>query len=333
MDRKVLKDSTTKLYNDDGQCNIGSYNNSFEELNFADANVFKSAVLNKLRLTQWQAFEIKTDDHMILIAPYKMGVLSFIIAIIHDLKTQTNDYYHSGFKPKKSSFSRTLLKGSTSMYSKNARVIINNLLDRDTIQLEFDSKKLIINAEFIRISTPIVSAMPLTDRHSLYTEKDLMKSFGTYTYKGKTYSLNNQICIMDDHRGFYPFKSGYDWFTTFGVIKNKNNNIEFGINLTIFDKHKDPDKYTENGYWWDGMLYKLSTPTFEWKDDSLIVEVKDQLSLVFKKSSTYSTKMNLLLLKIDYTLLFGCVTGYIIHDGKKHSINHQGLAEQRHTKL
>ncbi len=152
----------------------------------------------------------------------------------------------------------------------------------------------------------------MTDKHIVYTEKDLFVPEGFITFKGKEHKLSKEnITILDDHRGYYPLSSGYDWITCMGNITSNNKQSKFGINLTSFYRNEEPESINENGYWLDGEYHQLPLVTFERQGFNwLITDQEGKVNLAFLERNQYNEKKNMGL-KIDYTLAFGTLTGEI----------------------
>ena len=174
----------------------------------------------------------------------------------------------------------------------------------------------------------------MTKKHTVYTEKDFLIPTGKMDFKGKTYTLTkNNMTILDDHRGYYPLSSGYDWFTCMGNIIVNGSNVKIGINLTSFYRNLD-DEISENGYWLNDSFYQLPNVFFTRKD--AVWTIKDNenaVNLTFKVHNQYN-ELKHIGFKIDYTLAFGEVSGTItISDYEKIEVNQLfALGEKRITK-
>jgi hypothetical protein len=176
----------------------------------------------------------------------------------------------------------------------------------------------------------------MTSKHTVYTEKDLLEPKGYINFKGAKHILNeSNITILDDHRGYYPLSSGYDWVTCMGNMKIDNKQSKFGINLTYFYRNDEPERNNENGYWFDGEYYQLPPVKFTREANNwYISDNENRVNLVFTQRNHFNETKDKGL-KIDYTLAFGSLSGEILtHDNKVIIINDMfSLGEKRLTQL
>ncbi len=175
----------------------------------------------------------------------------------------------------------------------------------------------------------------MTKKHVVYTEKDLLQPTGTITFDGETHKLDkSSISILDDHRGYYPLSSGYDWATCMGEVTVNNKVSKFGINVTDFYKNIDRINCNENGFWLEGEFHQLPEVHFERLDNSWHISDREgKVSLIFTKNNSYTEKRKGVL-KIDYEFAIGSTSGKIItSDNVVINLEEMfGLGEKRITK-
>lgn len=129
-----------------------------------------------------------------------------------------------------------------------------------------------IDISFERLSPLANGVMPLMKnkdgsfRNPLYSEKDFFKATGTITLNGKTYKTNERsVGIIDDHKGYYPFFSHYDWLTTMGKTEIDGEQKFFAFNLTR-NQSVDQVNYNENVIWLEGESFPMPPVVFTHKD-------------------------------------------------------------------
>ena len=167
---------------------------------------------------------------------------------------------------------------------------------------------------------PTVVCLPFSAKRAMYSHKCLMPMSGQVNIN------NNKICfdvksshlILDDHKGYYPFPTRYDWVTSFGY--NEKNQL-FGLNLTDNQVVKQ-ELYNENCLWLDGELHLLPPIKVKRPDgikgNWLIRDEFDMVDLVFTPEVHTSVNINLLIFKSKYEGPYGWLNGYVRKaDGEK----------------
>lgn len=334
--REILPKQDT-LLDSKFRIKTGVFSDYFNTFNLVDRKRrFLTRFINKNTLTEWQAIEILHDDIFLITAVFKMGIMNKTLCFIYDLNTHALTNYSSNSYFKNKSFvSPTLThRGLSRRETTQTLVEIMNELDNDTLTLNGYTKSLHYSLNFERTNEPVVISVPMTKVHTVYTEKDLLVPNGKIVFKDQTYNLTDKhIAILDDHRGYYPLSSGYDWFTCMGTILMDGEKVKFGINLTAFYRNLD-DSISENGYWLDETFHQLPNVTFIRKEAVWSIQDKEKnVQLTFTVHNDYHEAKNIGF-KIDYTLAFGEVTG-IIHgsDSKNIKVNQLfALGEKRVTK-
>lgn len=338
---REVKDTPASLV-ENGKFSIGTFKDYFQEFNFLNKKrpLFKRFI-NKNLLTEWQAVEVLADDLFMICAVFKMGVMNRTLFFVYEISDNIlHDYSSTTYIKMKANVAPLLHGMSISTRDTiDTFLKITNNLDENNLYLEgFGSKKEHIDFKlsFKRIAKPSIVSLPMSGKHTVYTEKDLLEPKGYIMFKGKEYSLNDKnISILDDHRGYYPLSSGYDWVTCMGDITIDNKQSKFGINLTYFYKNDEPEKYNENGYWFDGDYHQLPSVTFIREETKwYITDKESRVKLVFNQRNSFNEKKKGGF-KIDYTLAFGTLSGEIItYDGNIIVINEMfSLGEKRLTQF
>ena len=187
------------------------------------------------------------------------------------------------------------------------------------------------------ISDPSVVNIPFGENMSLYSQKNLFKAEGSITANGEKFEANeNSVAIIDDHKGFYPFRAHYYWLTTMGTMEIDGKKQYIGFNLTK-NQSISQYEYNENWLWLEGKGFplppvsfvKVNKTTWEIKDSQGIVDLK------FEIDNTFPLLFNAGIVHIKYYLPFGKLSGNITNiDGKVYNFDGMlGIAEDKGTKI
>ena len=71
----------------------------------------------------------------------------------------------------------------------------------------------------------------------------------------------NTAAVIDDHRGYYPRHTHFDWVTTLGRSEAAGERKYFALNLTA-NQSTDPERYNENLIWLEGKTALLPPVRF-----------------------------------------------------------------------
>lgn len=347
LSKKRLPVETPKsIVNEKGKAVFGTFDKEFENLNLLDI-VGQSGLpqyLNKHRLTQWEAVEINLKECAVLTASCQMGQLIKIsLTCFYDKKTgKVTSWDNFVLGTDKVKIAEDLINGSTTScnFKDLSMNITNNFQDGkarvegsgnkkgDKIEYEFDLE---------RASLPSVVSIPFGDNQPLYTQKDMFKVKGYVSLNGKKYEADeNSMAIIDDHKGYYPRHSHYDWVTTMGKAQVDGKEQCFGFNLTR-NQSIDQYNYNENMIWLEGKVTRLSPVKFEhlefnkWhiKDDYGMVDI------IFDITDRKLMNVKAAIITSDYHITFGTLTGFVTdEDGNKIIIDGMtGIGEDKTVKF
>lgn len=324
---------------------FGTFKEPIANINLLDCEspVFRylPSSFNKFKLTVWEVVEIHSDEYIFLTAVYNVGFVGFNIFIFFE--KETNKIY-SWFDivpgGKKAKVAENLIKSSTSqLKTKSSNLIfVNNLEDGDLKCSGHASnqKSGFINFDYTmeNISEPSIVSIPFGKNRPLYTQKNIMSTDGYININGKRFNTNDAtVSILDDHKGYYPFKMHYDWLSTMGDLKVGKNIKKVGFNLTRNQSINQED-YNENLIWVDETSSPL--PPIEFERNGMIWRVKDEhgfVDLEYQVLNTFSLKNSIGIFKMDYHLSFGLLNGYIKDaNGEKYEYeNYYCMGEDKST--
>lgn len=316
---------------ENGVVNFGTFISTIPNLNILDAKnpikKFFPKWMNSLRIKEWEAFEISFDEGFMVGAIYDIGLATFNVMIFFDKvskKVEFNQYI--GIGPKKVVVDSLI---NTKAYNKQGPFQI-------TIENQFQDGKCIINASclakkdklamaadcvFTSIAQPCVAVMPLGNNRPLYSQKEMFAVTGTISVGDRVFNMNERtVAIVDDHKGMYPFKMHYDWFTGLGATEADG---AIGFNLTD-NQVIDPINYNENFLWLNGDMHPLPPIKIKQLESGnwLAEDAHDTVCVEFVIENSFTLKIGIDAIGANYVAPFGYHKGWIKDiEGNKHSVD------------
>jgi hypothetical protein len=159
--------------------------------------------------------------------------------------------------------------------------------------------------------SPFSVCLPLGLNRAMYSTKILMPCSGTLFSSGRVHHFDpaNATGILDDHKGYYPYRLHYDWITSFGMDASGRR---VGFNLTD-NQVKDQARYNENRLWIDGFIHSLPpvkiTRSHGRESPWIIQDTEGMVDLVFHPEVSHDIKVKLGIVEIDYAGPFGRFEG------------------------
>ncbi len=344
---------------ENGKMHFGTFDRPFKKLNLLECDKPCGSkmpdFLKRSRLTEWEAFEVNMDEGALISAVYVMGsIMGFSIFVWYD-KAEKKIYSWQNMVPvKKSKVASQLVDDFCFLKTKKSEYKISNDFMNGKASAKGCSEggksgRFEIDVNFERISPLANGVMPLaknkdgTFRNALYSEKDFFKATGTITLNGKTYKTNERsVGIIDDHKGFYPFKAHYDWLTTMGTINIDGEQKYFAFNLTR-NQSVDQENYNENVIWINNESYPMPPVVFTHKDGKKKAKewyVKDEKGLgivdvTFKIDKVFYMPVHVGVVDVYYALPYGTIYGYVTDEnGKKYIVDGMtGIGEDKTTRI
>lgn len=331
------------LVDESGKPAFGTFSQTFKQfdlLRFKSSSKFRK-LINKLRLTEWEAVEVISAKGAFLTAVYKFGILDINLTVFFEKENgKLHVWNNMDLFLNRCHLAKTLFDGRSSVYqTKKAKTVITNNYETGMAVCQgFAKNKKSGRIEFDfglkRMSKPSVVSIPIKGVYPVYTEKDIFKFNGSIKIDGIEMTDNDSMAVIDDHRGYYPRKSGYDWLTTFKYRDLDDKKVPFGLNLTDFRLNPKQFDYNENGYWDKTNFHLLPITHFE--RNGKIKTIKDSfgdINLTLETTAMHKVSLNLLLFRIDYQLSFGKLNGYITdQDNNKIEFKDDlALSEYRYT--
>lgn len=327
-----------------GQYNLGCFNTPVKQANLLDAAApYKLPLpksLKKLQLREWQAFQLEGKDHFIMIAIYNAKKISLVQFIVYDIKNNQKIKYEKKVTPWSLQVPDTLYNSHASYKSSNFTIEVNHDLTTNKLDIKARIKGFDglpdVNAHFsgmhdVNKYKPMVVCNPFSKGRVMYSHKCLMPMEGELAIGDKhlQFEKENSQLIIDDHKGYYPYPTIYDWVTGMGYDKDHNS---IGFNLTN-NQVIEQEKYNENCLWFNGELHPLPpiivTRPGGVKEKWLIKDQYDMVNLEFTPVIHTSVNINALIIRSKYEGPYGFFNGYLKKTtGEKVSIENMfGMGE------
>ena len=332
------------IVDDKGKVVFGTFDKEFEKLDLTklDHPCGKAYpnFLNKARLTLWEACEIRLDEGTLLTAVSDMALFGIDIHLFYEKRTGKVLRWSNNLPSKKTTIAPNLLSGSvTEARTKDSFTRFENHFEAGTASVkgEAASEEGTIEYEFTlkRVSLPCIVSIPFGPNKPLYSQKDFFRVEGHLTLNGERFEAKDSaFAIIDDHKGYYPYRMHYDWCTGLGKIKSGDKTIPLSFNLTQ-NQSTDPENYNENLLWLEGAASPLPPVKFEHQEGGSLWSVRDEHDMVhvdFRLASDrYAMVVHPLVIRIDYFVTFGTFTGYVRDlSGKKYVVDGMdGIGEDK----
>jgi hypothetical protein len=343
--REIL-DPPNSVVNDQRKFNWGCYHGAIKKVNMLDANWGVRPLRNFL-LREWQAFQIHNDDgSFVMCALYNTKKFSIVQFIVFDTKTHQKWRYERKVLPHTLQIPNGLFNTDGHYRSKDfnlhvAHDIENNLLTLNA-EIKSQGKDLpALKASFKACHDtaqypPMVVVMPFSKNKGMYSHKCLMPVEGTLELdeERRVFNSSNSSLIIDDHKGYYPFRTRYDWVTAVGFDTQQRR---IGFNFTD-NQVKDQEKYNENCLWLDGSTHPLNPVKIErpngCKDIWQVKDIEGAINLTFRPVVHNSVKLNFGLVASEYEGPYGLFNGTIQIPGETVKIEDLfGMGEDFYLRL
>lgn len=345
-DRRIPSPTPENIIDPDGRAIFGTFDKEFRKMDFlkikGQSPVFPD-ILNKQRLTLWEAIEVNFRDAIFLTAVCDMGLTITALTCFYDKRKKKLTYWKQSPKKHEVRVSYNLLDGDTTECThKNLKLKCINHFERGNAYIcgdAFDKNKGFINydIELEKVSLPSVVSIPFGDNKPLYTQKDLFRAKGYIEINGERFEADeDSTAIIDDHRGYYPYIAHYDWLTTMGKKEIDGEMKYFGFNLTR-NQSVDQTNYNENLIWFEGSTSRLTPVRFEHPEYNKW-RVRDDYGMVdvtFDIADRFILRIPAVVVDVKYHITFGEISGYVCdEDGNKYILDGMiGLGEDKSLRI
>ena len=315
-----------------GNCYFGTFDKEFPKMDFLKVNKPSPLpnFLNKYRLTLWEAAMINFDKVILLTAVCDMAIFGTVLTVIYDKRTRKCTYWKEAVPSSRAVISDTVINSAETV-SKGKRVkvrLINNLERGEIITTGYANDKNAGTVDYrlklSRVSKPSIVSIPFDANRPLYSQKDLFGVEGYLEFNGERFEATaSTAAVIDDHRGYYPRKSHYDWLTAMGTNEKDGKKQYFGFNLTR-NQSVNQDDFNENLLWLEGSSSRLTPVIFKHKSPKLwhVQDTQGMVDISFELGDEFVMKATTGIINFDYHIAFGEIKGFICdEDGNRYTLD------------
>jgi hypothetical protein len=325
MSDRPFRDPVPRVVTD-GEFNLGCYTKPFQLTNMLDVERPYRYRLPRLikyfRLKEWVAFYLGDSRHFFMTTLY--DAKSAAIAIFQGYDRQTKRSF--GF--------RHLIPGGILRFGPSldgTRLAFHG--GRDFLDYHVKLSEGVIG---VRVghrggrSSPSFSGsmtltwndrqtamesvcLPLGLNRAMYTTKALMPLNGRFRIDKETFDFSGSdaMGVLDDHKGYYPYRLRYDWVAGFG-LDGKGRRVGFNL---VDNQVRDPEKDNENCMWIGGRTFSLPpvrvTRPRGVYEEWIIQDTEGLVDLTFQPETRNDLRINLLFARSDYSGPFGTFKGFV----------------------
>lgn len=279
--------------------------------------------IRDFRLKEWQAIQAGDESVFLFAVLYNAKFLSMINVEVWDRKAKTR-YRWRHIEPG----SRFRLPESLYADSGSTRTTVKTLHGRCALSVDAAGGEVTFDAHYLspksallscsldftldgRYCAPFSVSLPFDLNRGMYSTKVLMPVRGELLLGSNVLSLDPATAcgILDDHKGYYPYRLHYDWVTGFGVDKTGRR---IGFNLTC-NQAREPERNNENRLWMGNTVHDLPvvriTRPHGRAEPWIIQDTEGMVDLVFVPETENEIRVRAGVAEIDYAGPFGHFQG------------------------
>jgi hypothetical protein len=349
MTPSQLEAPPDSIVGEDGKFRLGRYSAPSPRINMLDvARPYHYPVprfIKSMRLKEWQALQFGDERWFFFTALYSAKPVNLAIFVAYDRAAKRQYGFRRMFLGRPFVFPASLAKTRVSYVRRTSHFVIACSFDDGKVELDVakaggkpDSR---FKGHFVLGCTPQAAAplsvcLPLGMNRAMYSTKVLMPMSGSFRLGGEEHLFEgpSSMGILDDHKGFYPWRMRYDWVSGFG-LDAKGRRV--GFNLTD-NQVKDQARYNENCVWINNKIWSLPpvkvTRPQGHRGEWIIQDTEGMVDLVFVPEAPNDIRFNLGLMATDYHGPFGSFRG-IIKNGAGEKIDAErlfGAGEQKYVR-
>jgi hypothetical protein len=286
-------------------------------------------ILKNWRLKEWQAYQFGDQRWFFFASLHNAKVCSLVLFIAYD-RERKKRYLIRRFIPG-GIFRFTESLSGSNVYYRGARTLLESACDFDSGSIRFTVMRGSRDPErrfsgrfhfscLPKVSAPNVVCLPLGLNRAMYSTKILMPMEGEFSVGGESHRFEgpSSMGILDDNKGYYPYRLRYDWLTGFGIDAKGRR---MGFNLTD-NQVRDQTRYNENCLWINNKVWplppvKVTRPQGS-SGDWIIQDTEGMVDLIFTPEVSNDVRFNLGVIESDYHGPLGSFRGFVANgEGEK----------------
>lgn len=258
----------------DGKVRFGAFDRILKA-NLIDADAYAPRRSPKwfrhLRLKEFQVFQAWTDEVFVFLGLSNFKVAGQVMFRVYEFETGKHLNVHKNIVPVGLRNPDTLADTDYRWKTSKLDFSIRNRMKDGTMHVDYacassrhrPSVGCSLTIDYSDCD-PMVSSIPFGRNQPMYATKMVGPVDGEFEVGRRSYLCNpaTSSMIVDDHKGYYPFRWWWDWITGVGFVDgNRHIAFSFTRNQSI-----DPERYNENCVWLDRRLHHMPTVYFA-RDD------------------------------------------------------------------
>lgn len=254
-----------------GRVKFGRFDKPLRRTNLEDAAPWPPwpvpRWLRRLRLKEWQAFQITHPRFFIIVALFDAKFISLVQMKLYDRESGKKYQLEKQLLPGAFRTPNTMRNSVCEWRKKDEWVRFENHLDEGFIAIDVriaaTQTAPAVNARLhanTPTTDPMIVSIPFDQNRGMYSHKALLPVTGTVRIGEESIPVYPKTASLmtDDHKGYYGRHMRWDWVV--GAAW-RDGSLQ-GFNLT-HNASIDPERYNENGFWIDGKLHALPPVSFE----------------------------------------------------------------------
>jgi len=308
-----------RLISDSGRVSFGVFDAPVDEINYKDYQLtspmgFKwPGLLNGLKFNQFVFFGLAGPDVMAGLAVVDLKYLANAFLYVYDRKQGTVMEVNKTIVP----FSRKIFIKPTPETLSCGFSFGGLTVSMQDNKISAQSKDIQLDVTMdLRDTSPLRVCTRAGYKGWTFTRKTSpIRLTGTISCKGKHYELSStaHMGLMDWTAGIMRRETFWNWAAIASTLKDGRSlglNLSCGVNETSF---------TENAFWVDGRLTKVSTVLFEFDPDDFyapwaITSPDGKINLTFQAGQHRAENINAGVVATKFNQMMGVFNGTLTTD-------------------
>lgn len=311
----------------DGRIRFGMFDGPVREPNLLQAHAplgFRlPRALQALRLKEWQAIQLGNGRFFVLVALFNAKTMALAQVKVFDRQTGQKTLFERKLPPWSFDVAQGLCGTSTIWEARGTRLSFDNRFDQGTLELSVDlpagrnsprmQGRVVID---VAAAESVVVSLPFDDNRGMYSHKGCFPCSGTLQVGDDSIEFGDAggFCLLDDHKGYYPYIMKWDWVTGARVEGQR-----LAFNLTRND-NTQPQRWNENALFIDGRIHHLPPVTFARNGEGagehwLVKDEQGRVDLRFDVVLDGRVTVNALIAESRYRGPFGDFSGTLKPEG------------------
>jgi len=312
---------------------LGRFGTPFKRANMLDVSHPFHYPIPRLvkdwRLKEWQAYQFGDQRWFFFASLHNAKLFSMVLFLAYD-RERRKRYLIRRLLPG-GIFPFTESLSGSNIYYRGTRTLLESACDYDSGTMQFTvlrgsrrpDHRFSGRFHFScapKVAAPSVVCLPLGLNRAMYSTKILMPMEGEFSIGGESHRFEGpaSMGIIDDNKGFYPYRQRHDWLTGFGADA-KGRRVGFNL---IDNQVRDQTRCCENCLWINNKVWPLPpvkvTRPQGGSGPWIIQDTEGRVDLIFTPEVANDVRFNLGIVESDYHGPLGSFKGFLSNgEGEK----------------